>query len=194
MSEFNAKGEEKMNLYDVVVIGIALAMDAFGVTLGIGLNPTIKRKNKLKFVLSFAFFQFLFTYAGGSLGYLFDTYITSIPSIAGGMIMGIVGILIIIDGFKDKENEILMKNSTCIILGVSVSIDALVVGFTLFHHISRNLLLCVHATLIGLITLFFCTLGFFICKYIKKITFVTKYANFFGGIALIFFGFKMIFF
>ena len=33
-----------MNLYDVIVIGIALAMDAFGVTLGIGLNPTIKRK------------------------------------------------------------------------------------------------------------------------------------------------------
>ena len=108
--------------------------------------------------------------------------------------MGIVGILIIIDGFKEKENKILMKNSTCIILGISVSIDALVIGFTAFHHISRNLLLCVNGLLIGLITLFICTLGFFICKYIKKITFITKYANFLAGIALIFFGFKMIFF
>ena len=183
-----------MNLYDVIIIGIALAMDAFGVTLGIGINPILKKEHKIKFVLSFAFFQFLFTYAGGSLGYLFDTYITNISSIAGGIIIGIVGILIIIDGLKDKDNEILMKNSTCIILGISVSIDALVIGFTAFHQVSRNLLLYVNSVLIGLITLFICTLGFFICKYIKKITFVTKYANFFAGIALIFFGFKIIFF
>ena len=181
-----------MNLYDVVLIAIALAMDAFGVTLGIGLNPILKKEHKVKFVLSFAFFQFLFTYVGGSLGYLFDTYITNIPSMAGGIIMGIVGMLIIIDGFKEKE--LLIKNSTCIILGISVSIDALVIGFTAFHQISRNLLLCVNSVLIGLITLFICTFGFFICRYIKKIHFVTRYANFFGGIALIFFGFKMIFF
>jgi len=183
-----------MNLFDVIVIGIALAMDAFGITLGIGLNSTVNRPHKVKFLLSFAFFQFLFTYVGGTLGYLFDTYVTSIPSIAGGIIMGIVGILIIIDGFKEKDNDILIKNSTCIILGISVSIDALVVGFTAFHHIERNLLLCVNSILIGLITLFICTLGYFICRYIRKIQFVTTYANFFAGIALIFFGLKMIFF
>ena len=32
-----------MNLYDVIIIGIALSMDAFGVTLGIGLNPILKK-------------------------------------------------------------------------------------------------------------------------------------------------------
>ena len=183
-----------MELYDIIIIGIALAMDAFGVTLGIGLNPKINRFHKIKFLLSFAFFQFLFTYVGGSLGYLFDTYITTIPSIVGGTIMGIVGILIIIDGFKEKEAELLIKNSTCIMLGISVSIDALVIGFTVFHEVSYNLLLCIDSILIGLITLFICTLGFFICRYIKKLKFVTTYANFFAGIALIFFGFKMIFF
>jgi putative Mn2+ efflux pump MntP len=183
-----------MYLYDVIIIGIALAMDAFGVTLGLGINPVVNRKRKIKFLLSFAFFQFLFTYVGGSLGYLFDTYITNIPSIAGGIIMAIVGILIIIDGLKEKETEILVKNSTCIILGVSVSIDALVIGFTAFHFIRNNLLLFVNSILIGLITLFICTLGFFICRYIKKLNFVTTYSNFFAGIALIVFGFKMIFF
>ena len=183
-----------MNLYDVMIIGIALAMDAFGVTLGIGLNSLINRNHKIKFILSFAFFQFLFTYIGGSLGYLFDTYIATIPSIAGGIIMGIVGILMIIDGIKEKENELLLKNSTCVILGISVSIDALVIGFTVFHEITRNLLLFVNSILIGLITLFICTLGFFICRYIKRIKFITTYANFFAGIVLISFGIKMIFF
>lgn len=183
-----------MNLYYVIIIGIALAMDAFGVTLGIGLNPKLNRNHKIKFLLSFAFFQFLFTYVGGSLGYLFDTYITNISSIAGGIIMGIVGILIIIDGYKQNENEILIKNSTCLLLGISVSIDALVVGFTAFHLITHNLLLCVYSLLIGLITLLFCSIGFFICRYMKKIKFTTIYSNFFAGMALISFGFKMIFF
>jgi putative Mn2+ efflux pump MntP len=183
-----------MNIYDVIIIGIALAMDAFGVTLGIGINPILNKKHKIKFILSFAFFQFLFTYVGGFLGYLFDTYIASISSIAGGVIISLVGVLIIIDSFKEKENEILIKNSTCIILGISVSIDALVIGFTVFHEISDKLLLCINSVLIGLITLFICTLGFIICKYIKKIKFVTEYSNFLAGITLIFFGFKMIFF
>jgi len=183
-----------MNLYDVIIIGIALAMDAFGVTLSIGLNPILNRKHKIKFILSFAFFQFLFTYVGGILGYLFDTYITRISSIAGGIIIVIVGMLVIVDGFKEKENEILIKNSTCLVLGISVSIDALVIGFTAFHEVSNKLLLCVNSILIGLITLFICTLGFILCKYIKKLTFVTEYSNFLAGITLIFWGFKMIFF
>ena len=183
-----------MNLYYVIIIGLALAMDAFGITLSIGINPIISTKHKVKFLLSFAFFQFLFTYIGGSLGYLFDTYITNISSITGGIIMGLVGILILIDGLKEKENELLIKNSTCIILGISVSIDALVIGFTAFHLVLDNLLLCIESILIGLITLFICTLGFFICNYIKRIKFIATYANLFAGITLILFGLKMIFF
>lgn len=183
-----------MSLRDVIIIALALAMDAFGVTLGIGLNPILKREHKIKFVLSFAIFQFLFTYIGGSLGYLFDTYVTCIPSIAGGIIMGIVGVLMIIDGFKEKENNILIKNSICIMLGISVSIDALVIGFTVFHCLGGSLILCVDSILIGLITMLISTIGFFTCKYIKKINFIARYANFLGGVALIFFALKMIFF
>ena len=183
-----------MDLFDVIIIAIALAMDAFGVTLGIGLNPILKREHKIKFVLSFAIFQFLLTYVGGCLGYLFDTYVTSIPNIAGGIIMGMVGLLMIMDGYKEKENTILIKNTTCVILGISVSIDALVIGFTAFHHVGGNIILGVYSILIGLITMFICSLGFFVCRYIKKVEFVTRYANFFGGFALIFFGLKMIFF
>ena len=40
-----------MDIYYIVIIGIALAMDAFGVSVGIGLNPILKRRNKIKFIL-----------------------------------------------------------------------------------------------------------------------------------------------
>lgn len=183
-----------MSIYYVFIIGIALAMDAFGVSLGVGLNPILKKRNKIKFIVSFAFFQFLFTFLGGISGHLFDVYITSIPSIAGGIVMSVVGIVMIIDGLKEKESDLLIKDSTCIILGISVSIDALVIGFTTFCKLSSIIILLVNSILIGLITLFLCTLAFFFCRYIKKINFISKYANFLGGIALIIFGIKVIFF
>ncbi|GEQ20061.1 putative manganese efflux pump MntP [Clostridium butyricum] len=183
-----------MSIYYVFIIGIALAMDAFGVSLGVGLNPILKKRNKIKFIVSFAFFQFLFTFLGGIAGHLFDVYITSIPSIAGGIVMSVVGIVMIIDGLKEKESDLLIKDSTCIILGISVSIDAFVIGFTTFCKLSSIIILLVNSILIGLITLFLCTLTFFFCRYIKKISFISKYANFLGGIALIIFGIKVIFF
>ena len=183
-----------MSVYYVIIIGIALAMDAFGVSVGIGLNPILKRNNKLKFILSFAFFQFLFTFIGGIAGHLFDVYITNIPSLAGGIVMCMVGVVMIIDGLKEKESDLLIKDSTCIILGISVSIDALVIGFTTFCKLQSIIILGVDSILIGLITLFISTSAFFICRYIQKIRFISKYADFLGGIALIVFGIKVIFF
>ncbi|AOR22862.1 manganese efflux pump MntP family protein [Clostridium taeniosporum] len=183
-----------MSLSEVILIGIILAMDAFGVTLSIGLNSILTYKNKMKFILSFAFFQFLFTYIGGEAGYLFDTYIVNISSLAGGIIIFIVGTLMILDGIKEDKNDILEKNSTCIILGISVSIDALVIGFTTLHNLKNNILFTVDSILIGLITLLICMIGLFLCKYIRRINFVSKYADFLAGIVLILFGLKMVMF
>ena len=81
-----------------------------------------------------------------------------------------------------------------IILGVSVSIDALVVGFTACHHIGSYILMTVNSIMIGLITLLICTTGFFLCRYIRRLEFITRYADFLGGLILIIFAIKMIFF
>ena len=34
-----------MNIKDVIIVGIALAMDAVGVTISIGVNPIVRRNN-----------------------------------------------------------------------------------------------------------------------------------------------------
>ncbi|MGN0143666.1 MAG: manganese efflux pump MntP family protein [Clostridium sp.] len=183
-----------MSVYYIIFIGIALAMDAFGVSVGIGLNPVLKRNNKIKFILSFSFFQFLFTFIGGVAGYLFDAYITSIPNIVGGIVMCIIGIIMIIDGLNEKESCLLIKDSTCIILGISVSIDALVIGFTTLFKLNSIILLGINSVLIGLITMLLSTIAFFICRYIKKVEFISKYADFLGGVSLILFGIKVILF
>lgn len=184
-----------MGLRAVIIIGMAMAMDALGVTISLGLNYKMQRKSKVNCILSFAIFQFLFILIGGVAGIFFDTYIASIPNLIGGIIVVVVGIIMIIDGLKndDGNNSILDNKFMPIILGVSVSIDALVVGFTAFHHVGGILLLVINSLLVGLITLLICTVGFYSCRYVRKVDFICKYADFFGGIILILFGLKMIF-
>lgn len=185
-----------MELKEVIIIGIALAMDALGVTISLGLNYKVKRNSKVKCIVSFAIFQFLFVLIGGISGYFFDTYIASIPCLIGGIIICAIGIIMIIDGIKDKgeNNSILDKKYMYIVLGISVSIDALVIGFTAFHHLGPYSVLFLDSVLVGLVTLLICTIGFYLCKYFRKIKFICKYADFIGGIILILFGVKMIFF
>ena len=44
-----------MNFKDLIIVGVALAMDAVGVSISIGVNSAIKRINKIGFIISFAF-------------------------------------------------------------------------------------------------------------------------------------------
>ena len=183
-----------MSIIFVIIIAIALSMDAFGVSLSIGVNNGVNRRQKILYLLSFGFFQFLCTFIGGELGYFCNTYIVSLSNFIGGIIIGVVGLLMIIDSLKKKEETVLAKKSMALILGISVSIDAMVVGFTIFKDISSPIILFVDSFLVGLITLFACTVAFYICRYIKKIEFVKSYADLFGGVALILFSIKMLFF
>ena len=78
-------------MIEVGIIALALAMDAFGVALSIGINSAVRRKNKIYFAISFGFFQFALSLAGAVGGYFFNNYIATIPNIIGGGIIAIVG-------------------------------------------------------------------------------------------------------
>ncbi|WP_040212276.1 manganese efflux pump MntP family protein [Clostridium polynesiense] len=175
-----------------VIIGSALAMDAFAVSLSIGLNKGVRLYNKIIYCFSFSFFQFLFSLTGGLSGILFNKYVAAIPSLAGGIVVAAVGIMMILDGIKKKENYRLQKQEMYYILGISVSIDALVVGFTTLNSISKFYHLMEFTIIIGTITFLFCGLAYILARYLKRVVFICKYADYIGGIILIIFGLKMI--
>lgn len=181
-----------IEIYSLFIISLALALDAFGVSLSIGLNPAVKRKSKIWFCISFAFFQFLLSYIGAFLGYLFNTYILSIPKIIGGIIIAIVGILMLKEDM-DNNNNILINKKMYLILGISVSIDAAVIGFTALNSITVFFVLLEATVFIGLITLIMCITAFIIANHLRKINVISKYADYVGGVILILFGLKMIF-
>lgn len=182
-----------MDYWSLLIIAMALSLDAFGVALSIGLNPEIKYKNKLIFSGSFGFFQFLFSFIGSLAGYYFVNYISSLPEVLGGVVIAIVGVIMINDGMENKEECILFSAKMYIILGVSVSIDALVVGFTALGTIESFSLILMYTIVIGAVSLLMSLFAFIIARSLKKISIVARYADYIGGIMLIIFGLKMMF-
>lgn len=187
-------GDEKMSLYELSTIAVALSLDAFGVALSIGLDKSIRKKNKFLFAISFGFFQFLFTFLGAIIGVIFNQYIASVPEVLGGIIIALVGALMIKEGFSKKEEKILLKTGMYFVLGISVSIDAMVLGFTVFNRFSNIYTITAYSIYIGIVTLVISLFGFWLSRILKRISIVSKFADFIGGIILIIFGLKMIFF
>lgn len=182
-----------MEFYSLILIALALSLDAFGVTLCVGLNKGANLKYKMLCLISSAFFQFLFALIGAYAGFLFNTYIASIPELIGGIIITIVGIMMLKEGMEKKEERALLRPSTAIVLGISVSIDAMVVGFTALHEIQGFAAIFNSTLLVGFVTLIMCLIALVIAKYLSKIELISKYAEYIGGIMLILFGLKMIF-
>lgn len=185
-----------MNFYSVFSIfpiALGLSLDAFGTAVCIGLNNQVRRNNKFLFAFSFAFFQFLFSLVGAYAGFWFNSKIAAIPETIGGIIIAVVGAVMIKEGYENNGECPLIKPSMYIILGMSVSIDAMVVGFTALHEISSIFIMLEYTVFIGVVTLVMSIGAFFLSRYLKRINAVGKYADYLGGIILIIFGLKMIF-
>jgi putative Mn2+ efflux pump MntP len=183
-----------LDINSLFLIAIALSLDAFGVMLCIGLNKSLPLKNKFIFIFSFGFFQFLFSYIGAYSGLFFNSYIVSVPTIVGGIIITIVGGLMIKEGLEHDECKVFNDSKMYYILGISVSIDAAVIGFTIMNNITSNGTVFLQTLFIGIITLAMCTFSLLISKYLRTIDLIAKYADYLGGVILILFGLKMIFF
>jgi len=183
-----------LSFYELFSIAIALSLDAFGVAICIGLNNQVRRNSKFGFAFSFGFFQFLFSLIGAYFGVLFTRYVANVPEVIGGIVIALVGALMIKEGYENNGECPLIKPSMYFVLGMSVSIDAMVVGFTAFHEITNMIDILTNTLFIGVVTLFMSIGAFFLSRYLKKIDTVGKYADYLGGIILIIFGIKMIFF
>lgn len=183
-----------MGLGDLLLVALAVSLDAFGVALCIGLNDKATKVQKLLFGISFGFFQFLFSLLGGLGGKFFTEKVASVPAVIGGIIIAIVGIMMIKEGLENKGECPILHPKMYLVLGISVSIDAIVVGFITLSNITAVYTLISYTLLIGAITLVMCIIAFIISRYLSKIEVVGKYADYIGGVILILFGLKMIFF
>jgi putative Mn2+ efflux pump MntP len=170
-------------------VALALALDAAGVTMAIGCGTRTNLKEKFKVIFSFGFFQFLFAVTGGFLGNYIDRNFFTISNYFSGAVIFLLGIFLIREGYKNGEECIYRKLNfwTVVVLGVSVSIDALGAGFSLLFNLNYSLIFN-NSLIIGLVAAVITAAAFKIVIYIKHIALVEKYADYVGGMILLLIG------
>ena len=178
-----------------ISFGVALAMDAFSMSLANGLNEKKMKKNRMCTVAGvYTFFQFAMPLIGWicvhTILSCFTEFEKLIPYIALAL-LGYIGGKMLYEGIKSKYENPCEKPgvsfTALLVQGVATSIDALSVGFTISHYnAGESLLAC---TLIGLVTFILCMCGVFIGE--KAGTKLAGKASFFGGSILIIIGLKI---
>ncbi|MDR1563933.1 MAG: manganese efflux pump MntP family protein [Oscillospiraceae bacterium] len=184
-----------MGFLELLMLSVALAMDAFSVAVCKGLcSKKINYKNMLIIAGFFGAFQAIMPLIGWFLGNSLKTYIVAVDHwIVFGLLLAL-GAKMIWDALKGEdeaaaanscEERLNLKELT--VMAIATSIDALAVGITLAF-LKVNMLLSV--SVIGIVTFVISALGVLIgnkfgAKYQKPAT-VT------GGAVLILIGVKIL--
>lgn len=126
-----------MSLIDILMIAVALAMDAFTVALGVGLHLSARGRvaPRQYFRLSFHFglFQFLMPIVGWAAGTTVRQYIDAYAHWVAMILLWYIGVKMIREGRKSDKyaREDPTRGMSLIVLSVATSIDALAMGLSL---------------------------------------------------------------
>ena len=179
-----------MNLFDLLVTGIALSMDAFAVSIGKGLSvQKVQAKHSLICGAWFGGFQALMPLLGFLLASSFAEYIKQYDHWIAFALLALIGANMIREVFSKEEDEVDASFSikTMLLLAVATSIDALATGVS-FAVTDTNIWIAI--AIIGATTFLFSAAGvkvgsIFGRKYQSK-------AEFVGGLILILIGVKIL--
>ncbi len=184
-----------MILFNSILLGIGLAMDAFSVSLANGLAENRMKLSKMCCIAGvYAGFQFLMPMIGWicvhTIVQMFEKFERLIPWIALILLLYIGGKMLIesiTGGYQDEEGIKTLGIGTLMVQGIATSIDALSVGFTIADYGLGTAL--ISTLIIGLVTFIVCLFGLHIGK-----TFGTRFADkasILGGVILIFIGIEI---
>lgn len=178
-----------MGDFEILIIAIGLAMDAFAVSLGVAAsrgNMSFRPTFRLSF--HFGLFQFMMPVIGWGVGYKIVDYLTINNWIAFGLLV-FVGTRMILSGFREEPVEKkrdLTKGISLIILSIATSIDALAIGFSLAM---LKLDIWYPSVIIGIITSILSLIAIYMGK--KLNTGFGNKMEIIGGIILLAIGFKI---
>jgi len=178
-------------MIEVIILAIALSMDAFAVSIGLGAKKNIPAGLAFKAGLFFGIFQALMPligYVGGKsvLGWV-EAYS---HWIAFGL-LALIGAKMIYEGVQEgiEEEIATITNKMMLILAIATSIDAMAAGFSLTLLDANPYIACL---VIGITTFAFSWVGVAIGK--NSGTWLESKAEIFGGTVLILMGFKILLF
>lgn len=175
-------------MLEVIILAIALSMDAFAVSIGLGSKGDTKGLG-LKAGLYFGVFQALMPFIGylggkGVLGWVED-YAQWIAF----ALLALIGGKMIYESLHEgiEEDITALTHRMMLLLAIATSIDAMAAGFSLTLLEVDAYLAC---AIIGITTFAFSWIGVRIGE--KSGTLLESKAEMFGGVVLILIGIKML--
>ena len=178
-----------MSIAELLIMSVALAMDAFAVSVCKGLSlKNVTPKHMLICGIWFGLFQALMPLLGYGAGRAFRVFIDRYSHwVAFGLLL-IVGVVMIRDAFKEEEEvDASLNVKTMLMLAIATSIDAFAVGASLAL---LNVNIFFSTACIGVITLGLSAAGVKIGS-----LFGTRYHRpslFAGGVVLCLIGLKIL--
>ena len=190
-----------MGLLEILTLGVALATDAFSVTISNTFAFDDHRFSRLmRMPLFFGFFQFGMPLAGYFVGGIAAELIEQYAGIVSLVILGFIGLNMLYSGYKafredaSEEEEESQQDATTLSYGKLVfqafatAIDAFAVGVSFRAH---SIDILVVSLLFGIITAILCTIALFIGKKLGSL--LGDCAEMVGGVVLILIGLKAFF-
>jgi len=177
-------------MLEVFILAVALSMDAFAVSIGLGAKkyPSIPFLG-IKVAVLFGFFQGLMPLVGYFAGVGAGEFIASFDHWIAFVLLGGIGVKMMMESRQEDTTEEICTLSHKILftLAVATSIDAMAAGFTLnLFDLSVGL----SVVLIGVVTFIFSYAGVLVGQ--KSGVWLESRAEFFGGLVLVLIGLKIL--
>ena len=185
-----------MKLFEIFLTGIALAMDAFAVSICKGIKmKKLKWSHLVIIAIFFGGFQMLMPLIGWLLGSQLVQYIEKFDHWIAFGLLAFIGVKMAIESFKKEDDECdcckdaqKLDLKELFMLAIATSIDALAVGITFALYPDVNIVSAI--SVIGIVTFVICSGGVLIGhKFGAK--FKSK-AEFLGGVVLVIIGLKLL--
>ena len=178
-----------MNFIAVLVIALALSLDAFAVSLAFGMQPErVTPFQAIKIGSLFGGFQFLMPVAGWWLEKEAHRYIEPYDHWIAFILLAFIGSRMIREAFHPQHNpphHNQRYTGTLFLLGIATSLDALAVGLSISV---LNTAIWIPALVIGAVCFCLSAIGLYAGKWIARLSstdFFSSKANIIGGIVLV---------
>ena len=190
-----------MNLFDIILLAVALAMDCFAVSIVSGVMNSSSKDTSLwtmkevRMALLFGLFQAMMPLIGWLGTNHFSEQLEAYDHWIAFSLLALIGGNMIREAFEPEEERHFnpTKLRTQLILAIATSIDALAVGVSFactgYHQLSQ---IVTPIIIIGIVSFLFSIVGHQLgCQFGKTIANRLK-PGLFGGIILIFIGIKIL--
>jgi manganese efflux pump family protein len=175
----------------IIILAVALGIDAFSVAIGIGaVNKNKSWMPVWRLSLSFGLFQFAMPLIGWLAGSTVVEIIADFDHWIAFGLLTIIGGKMIREGFeknKDEEKPDQTRGWPLLMLSIATSIDALAVGFS-FSVLKTPILF--PSVIIGIVCFVMTSAGMVFGKWLAKL--FGKKVEIFGGLVLIAIGAKIL--